>query len=142
MGALTVAFILADYYFNRSDRVLTHIFLGSISTILFYALCKQGYEVVNWVFLGIIPIYIFFSLLSKYFSRKLQDSSDTSDMSETCDVCDEPIETCGCTMPKPKPKPKRESDDCGCNTKSKTKPLGCPVNPIKLATECGISRYT
>jgi len=65
-------------------------------------------------------------------------------MSETCDVCDEPIETCGCTMPKPmpkpKPKPKSGSDDCGCNTKPK--PLGCPVNPIKLATECGISRYT
>ena len=134
MGALTVGLILADYYFNRTDRVLTHIFLGSITTILFYALCRHGYETINWVFLAIVPIYVFFSLLSIYF--RTEPREETSD---TCDSCREPEVECGCEAPIPIPKPKpKPVSDCGYNKK----PEGCPVNPIKLATECGISRYS
>jgi hypothetical protein len=101
MGALTVGFILADYYFNYGARVLTYIFLGSITTILFYVLCLHGFQMINWVFLGIIPIYIVFALLSLYF-RKV----DISDASDICDSCEMSIDTCECEMPKPKPKPK------------------------------------
>ena len=133
MGALTVGLIIADYYFNRTERVLTHIFLGSITTILFYALCSHGYEMINWVFLAILPVYVFFSLLSIYLRTEPRE-----DISDTCDSCGESVETCGCDAPLPKPIRKPKSSDCGCNKK----PEGCPVNPIKLNTECGISRYS
>ena len=99
MGALTVGFILADYSFNHGNRVLTYIFLGSITTILFYVLCLHKFETMNWIFLGIMALYVFFSLLSIYF-RKV-DISDTSDM---CDSCEMPIDSCECERPKPKPK--------------------------------------
>jgi hypothetical protein len=99
MGALTVAFIIADYYFNYGERVLTYIFLGSTTTILFYVLCLYGYQMLNWVFLGILPIYVFFSILSIHFRK-----ADISDASDMCDSCELPEDECECKMPKPKPK--------------------------------------
>ena len=101
MGVLTVAFIIADYYFNYGERVLNYIFLGSITTILFYVLCLYGYQIINWVFLAILPIYIIFALLSLYF-RKI-DISDPPDM---CNSCEMELDECEIPKPKPKPKPK------------------------------------
>ena len=98
MGALTVGFIIADYSFNHGNYLLTYIFLGSITTILFYVMCLYKFETMNWIFLGIMAVYVFFSLLSIHF-RKL-DISDTSDMCDSCGMEQE----CECKNPEPKPK--------------------------------------
>lgn len=95
MGALTVGFILADYYFNYGQRILSYIFLGSITTILFYVLCLHGYQNINWVFLLLLPIYIVFALLSIYF-RKV-DISDISAMSDVCNSCGISLDKCDCS---------------------------------------------
>jgi hypothetical protein len=93
MGALAVGFILADYYLNYGSRVLTYIFLGSITTILFHVLCLYGYQKLNWVFLALVAVYVFFSIVYIHFTKP--DISDPSDMEEY---------GCECTMSKPKPK--------------------------------------
>jgi uncharacterized membrane protein len=91
IGSLTLALVVADISFNRTDRVLTHLFLGSIATILFYYLCNFGYEKVNWVFLALIPIFIFISVVSSQFKP-----------SDSCNSCGMPVQRCGCTKPKPR----------------------------------------
>jgi hypothetical protein len=98
MGVLTVGFIIADYYFNYGERVISYIFLGSITTILFYQLCSYGYQTINWAFLAIIPIYVIFALVSIY----LRDPN-LSDASDMCDSCEMEYEY-ECKMPKPKTK--------------------------------------
>ena len=55
---------------------------------------------LNWVFLGILPIYVFFSILSIHLRK-----ADISDASDMCDSCELPEDECECKMPKPKPKP-------------------------------------
>jgi predicted membrane protein len=114
MGALTVAFIIADFSFNYGQNILNYIFLGSITTILFYMLCSLGYEIINWIFLAIIPIYVFFALLSKFF-RKVE-ISDMSAMSDACNSCGISLDNCDCTdsiyLYKNKKKPKTPPQKC------------------------------
>jgi hypothetical protein len=100
MGALAVGFILADYYLNYGARVLTYIFLGSITTILFHVLCLYGYQKLNWVFLAIMAVYVFLSIIYIHFTKP--DISDASDMEEYGYEC---------TMSKPKPKKPRCKKD-------------------------------
>ena len=95
IGSLTLALVIADITFSRSDRVLTHLFLGSIVTIIFHYMCNFGYEKVNWVFLAIIPVFILISVISSQFKP-----------SDSCNSCGIPVNRCGCIIPKPKPKPK------------------------------------
>lgn len=106
MAALTVGFSLADYYFNYGNRILTYIFLGSVTTILFTVMCFYGYQKLNWVFLAIAAIYMFFSIL--YIHLKKTNASDMPD------CCEMPTDECKCKDPeeipvcqKPKPKPKK-----------------------------------
>jgi hypothetical protein len=110
MAALTVGFVIADYFFNYGQRILTYIFLGSITTILFTVMCFYGYQKLNWVFLAIGAIYIFFSIL--YIHLTKTNASDTSDCCEPPpDECEPPPDECEqppvCEKPKPKPKPKK-----------------------------------
>lgn len=100
MGALAVGFVVADYYLNYGDRMLTYIFLGSITTILFHVLCLYGYQKLNWVFLAIVAVYVFFSIVYIHFTKK-----DISDASDICGSCETEEYGCECTMAKPKPKP-------------------------------------
>jgi hypothetical protein len=105
MAVLTVGFVIADYYFNYGQRILTYIFLGSITTILFTLMCFYGYQKLNWVFLAIAAVYVFFSIL--YIHLTKTNTSDTSDCCEPPpDECEEPVNTPVCEKPKPKPKPK------------------------------------
>ena len=114
MGALTVEFIIAEFSFNYGQHVLTFIFLGSVTTILFYILCSLGYQIVNWIFLAIIAIYVFFALLSKYF-RKV-DISDISAMSDACNSCGISLDNCDCRgsiyLEKNKTKPRPTPNKC------------------------------
>jgi hypothetical protein len=58
MGALTVGFVTADVVLMRGDGLIHHLLLGSLATILFYALCVRGQEQINWVFIFIFLSYL------------------------------------------------------------------------------------
>jgi hypothetical protein len=61
MGSLTAALLLSDLLYSREDRFIPHLFLGGITTSLFFLLCQNGYEMVNWSIILIIPVYAFLS---------------------------------------------------------------------------------
>ena len=131
MAALTSGILLSDLAHWRSDRLITHFFLGGIVTALFYMMCQNGYEMVNWVIILVIPLYIFVRWLfsGPSVSVSITKNSDDDDDYE-CPVCKAP--------------PRRK-----CECRGNVKPLfenkqtgGCPAKPIRLSTECGISRYT
>jgi predicted membrane protein len=99
MSALTFIFIIADYFFNYGQNVIKYILLGSLTVILFHLLCINGYQIVNWVFLGILPIYTLFSLLSIYFRKPdLSEARNMSDISNTCRSCGVSFDTCNCEI--------------------------------------------
>ena len=85
-------------------------------------MCNYGFEIVNWVLLAIIPLYIF---LKWIFSNPVSD--DDND----CDMCNKPKKNCGCSDEEPK-------------RKKEEKPwLSCPAKGgIKMGDECGVSRFT
>lgn len=115
MAALTLTFVLFDIYNNKRDYAIIHSVLGFLISFLFFVLCNYGFEIVNWIALSIIPGYILFSWL---FSEK----------EESCDTCCE-------SEAKP-----------SCSTANKEisneKNLSCPARPMRLGTQCGISRFT
>ena len=126
MGAITGGLVVADIWFRHSDRAFTHAFFGSLATVMFYMLCVRGYEAVNWVLISLLPIYAIITLIFVFFSG---DNSYRGPVEQECedDIPPQPSrKPCGCQIERP----------CKC------KPKGCPMNPIKLETQCGISRYT
>ena len=110
MGALTVSIIIADAWFLYTDRIPTHAILGGIATALFYVLCDRGYEMINWIFLAIIPVYVIVSLSNTKVKQSIHQSSDEYVPSGGCRRCNVPASSCPCVKPPPKPK---------CNTKPK-----------------------
>ena len=88
MGALTFSVFLNDVW--RGNPILIHIFLGLITTMLFYGLCGYGYEMINWVCLSAIVLLLVISGILEY-NRK------------DCNVCKKTVNTCCCKKPK-KPK--------------------------------------
>ena len=65
MGVLTIGFVLADINFMYGNGAIEHALLGSLVTILFYALCVRGYETINWLFIGIFLAYLLVIVLYK-----------------------------------------------------------------------------
>jgi predicted membrane protein len=99
MSTLTLIFIIADYFFNYGQNVIKYILLGSLTVILFHLLCINGYQIVNWVFLGILPIYTLFSLLSIYFRKAdISYMKEMSDISNTCRSCGVSFDNCECEI--------------------------------------------
>ena len=137
-GSLTIGLAIADIWYERVMRVPKHLFLGGILTGLFYLMCNKGYEMVNWVFLGIIPAYV----LIAFFIWMIKDDR----YSESCESCALPANSCGCKKPKRKPCgcPRKKPCDCAASREraEKTSQLDCPAKPVKVQTACGISRYT
>ena len=107
MAAFTVAIIMADIWFWRSSRVITHLFLGGITTTLLVFLCQRGYEVVNWAFLALIVVFIFLSKLNIVYHSDLYRPSDyrASDYTQSCecDRCGVPASSCSCVPPPVQP---------------------------------------
>ena len=85
MGALTVGFVTADVVLMHGDGAIHHVLLGSLATILFYALCVRGQEKINWVF-----IFMFLSFLLAGFIYGRLTSEEADD-----DECDSPTNECG-----------------------------------------------
>jgi len=142
MAAFTTGLILSDILFLRSYRIIPHLFLGGITTALFFALCQNGYEIVNWIILAVIPVYMFLSWalhemkhgaheLREYVREERREHEER----EECEVCKQPPKRCGCM----RKEYKRDYDN---DRDERKKPYGCPAKPLRLDTECGISRYT
>jgi len=111
MGALTTGIVMADVWFQHSDRVPTHIILGGIATALFYVLCKNGYEMINWVFLAVIPVFTIISLGTTTVKSQVQDQPDDTP-NGGCLRCKVPKSSCPCVKPPPAPKCD-DSPKCG-----------------------------
>jgi thiosulfate reductase cytochrome b subunit len=85
MGVLTIGFVLADINFMYGKGVIEHGLLGSLVTILFYALCVHGHEAINWVFIGIFLAYLVASILYNHFFSDNDDNTDEDSCGEpTC----------------------------------------------------------
>jgi hypothetical protein len=122
MSALSLSIVLADLYHGRINYIAEHAILGGIVSILFFTMCNYGYEIINWVLLSIVPIYI---LLKWIFSRNSKNEED-----DECEECTNVKKTCGC------------SKSTGEDTDHKPR-LECPAKGgIKLGDACGISRFT
>jgi len=135
MAAFTTGLILSDILYSRSYRVIPHLFLGGITTALFFALCQNGYEMVNWVILAVIPFYMFVSWaftemkyglheLKEYAGEERQEHEERE-----CDVCKQPPHRCGC-MRKHHKKDYEEKGPSGCHAKTR-----------RHDSECDGSRY-
>ena len=123
MSALALALVLTDVYNDRINYVAEHAILGGIVSVLFFTMCSYGYEIVNWVLLSIIPIFIF---LKWIFSSK----EEATDEDDECNECIKPRKTCGCSEAKKEPKKFNE-------------PKTCPAKGgMKIGDQCGISRFT
>lgn len=126
MSAVTLAIILVDIYHNEYTYLIHHLLLGGILSILFFVMCNYGLELINWVFLGIIPVYMFVSWLFSHTSRRLDEVEEE----EGCNVCKKPVLDCECSLHEKRPADKKI-------------PLTCPAKPgMRLETECGLSRFT
>ena len=56
--SFTLTLILFDLGYKQFDILVPHIVLGSIITVLFFGICKMGYENLNWVFIAILTLAI------------------------------------------------------------------------------------
>ena len=117
MSALGLGLVLTDVYNGEINYVAEHAILGGIVSILFFKMCNYGYEILNWVLLSLVPIYI---LLKWMFSTNISNKED-----EECDECSKPKKT------------------CGCSSEKKEEKLSCPAaGGLTLGDTCGISRFT
>jgi len=135
MTAVTLAILLIEIYNSKFRNITEHLLLGGTVSVLFFVLCNYGFELVNWVFLGIIPVYIIISWIGSLVypsSNDFSDSCNSYDSCEPCNTCKEPLTKCKC--------PNKSPDNSNSYEKS---PLNCPANPVlRMGAKCGISRFT
>jgi hypothetical protein len=87
MGILTMGFVLADINFMYGKGAIEHGLLGSLVTILFYALCVRGHEAINWIFIGIFLAYLLVSILYNQFFRSGNEIADENSCIEpVCEI--------------------------------------------------------
>ena len=125
VGALSVALAITDVYHGRINYAGEHLVLGGIVTVLFFALCHYGYEMVNWGLLLVVPIYIVLRLVAGLFKEKQVENIVESEDNE-CETCHTPKKSCGCPLQKREP-----SESCYKEPK-----INCPVKPSSLKTGC------
>jgi|UniRef100_A0A6C0DKS0 hypothetical protein len=128
MSALTLGLILADIYNDKTNYITEHAILGGIVSILFFTMCNYGYEIINWIILASIPLFIF---LKWVFSSKTED---------TCNECSEPKRRWDTNE---YPSPQNEcSEDNECNKKEYKTPRTCPAKGgLTMGDKCGVSRF-
>jgi hypothetical protein len=135
MAALTLTIVMFDIYNNQFNYIFIHSILGSIISILFFTMCNYGLEMINWIVIGVIPIYILFTWIFKKKIEYIEDISEKDLYDQECceiDSCKAPDEPKSCKQPSSYKKP----------SKYKNESLSCPVKPMRLGTQCGISRFT
>jgi hypothetical protein len=135
LSALSLSLVLADLYHGRINYIPEHAVLGGILCILFFTMCHYGYEMINWIVLLIIPIYVFVSwvfTISSFTTYKDEDNE--------CEQCSKPVKTCGCPRQTRGDRENRKDNVKQDYPMPKTE--GCPAKPMKFGTLCGISRFT
>jgi hypothetical protein len=63
MSILTISLVFADFLHNKTELIHVHLFLGGISVVVFFGLCKYGFEQINWVLLAISFVFVITTLL-------------------------------------------------------------------------------
>ena len=92
-AAFTAGMLIFDFWNLRTDRMVPHLFLGGLVTALFYGLCRYGYELLNWGFIGIFPVVVLISYLSSLMYKSMSGSST---IAQDTDVAyTQPCTTCG-----------------------------------------------
>ena len=56
--AFTLTLFLFDLGYNQYNTVFSHLIYNSIVTALFFALCKMGYETVNWICIAVFMVLV------------------------------------------------------------------------------------
>ena len=124
MAALTLGLVLVDFYNLRIGYAGQHALLGGIISILFFAMCNYGLEMINWIVILVIPVYVLFRLMLA--PKQSQDSQEYQEDDE-CNECQSPRKACGCSG----------------SSRNEEKPvINCPARPLRIGTKCGISRAT
>jgi hypothetical protein len=110
------------------NNLVDHIVLGGIVIMLFFTMCNYGYEIVNWIFIGFIPLILIISWIASFFKVKIEN---------TCNVCNVSESDCECES-------ESERKRYDISKEQLIKADACPANPggITLPTKCGVSRYT
>ena len=134
MAALTVGIIISDMWFLHGERVITHLFLGGITTGLFYVLCQHEYELINWIFLAIVPIYILISITTTTVKSRIHGSYEVDEDDYDyvpCGGCGAPSKSCSCVKepsPPPPPPPPPPQPRCAESPKCGEAPIGARLN--------------
>lgn len=165
ISAIVCIIILHDIFSNKSGYIIDHAILGGILCVLFFTMCNYGLEIINWVFLSFIPIYLILSwsfAASAAAIESLEDSEECEQcqQSQQCEQCKQSQQSqqaAGSACPIPPRKPacspptpvkascpvKAEANVASSRTKSiSDSKLSCPASPISLSTACGISRFS
>jgi len=87
MASLTIAVVLVEIYRSEFRLMREHLFLGGIISILFFTMCNYGLEIVNWIFIGIIPTYILITWLASFIKFPLNASCSIPNELPSNDTC-------------------------------------------------------
>ena len=87
--------------------MIQHSILGAIACALFFTLCNYGLELVNWILLALIPVYLFIRWIytsptynkPKVIPKDIPHDTCESECNDECSVCEKPKDTCECATP-------------------------------------------
>jgi hypothetical protein len=74
-ATFTFCLIIADVVYENHTVVIPHLFLGGLVSLLFFGLCQFGYEILNWGFIGIFPVFVFILWLSRSMTGTAKSST-------------------------------------------------------------------
>lgn len=111
--ALTSALLLFELFTNNTYYIIQHAIQGCLISILFLLFCNYGLEIINWIVLGAIPIFLFLGWI-------ITPPPNYYHGDDECDICESPVKTCGCPIETPT-KPKKP-----------VKPIECPARPFNI----------
>ena len=78
-ATFTLCLIIADVVYENYSATIPHLFLGGLVSLLFFGLCQFGYEILNWGFIGIFPVFVFILWLSRSMTGIKQSTVSTVD---------------------------------------------------------------
>jgi hypothetical protein len=117
--ALTSALLLFELFTNNTYYIIQHAIQGCLITTLFLLFCNYGLEIINWIVLGAIPIFLFLGWI-------ITPPPNYDHGDDECDVCCSPLKSCGCPIDTPS-KPKNPVKPI-----KPIKPVECPARPFNI----------
>ena len=63
MSILTISLVVADFFHSRTELIHVHLLLGGIIVVIFFGLCKYGFEQINWILLAISFVFLITTLI-------------------------------------------------------------------------------